>query len=59
MKKSSSDSLKKQTKPKVKKTDLKNISGGALLKDALNPPVPQNPIDSDEIERLIRQGIKG
>ncbi|WED43991.1 hypothetical protein [Legionella cardiaca] len=60
MKKSSPTFAKKQTKEKVKKGDLKNVSGGARLKDILNPPAPQEgPPDFDEIERLIRQGVKG
>ncbi|KTD07061.1 hypothetical protein [Legionella jamestowniensis] len=58
MKKSSSSTSKKRTKPKVKKDDLKHISGGVSLKDVLKPPENKdNPPDSDEIGRLIRQGI--
>ncbi|ASQ46536.1 hypothetical protein [Legionella clemsonensis] len=55
MKKSSSSASKKQTKLNIKKDDLKHISGGIRLKDVLNPPAAQeNPLDPDEIDRLIQ-----
>ncbi|KTD47275.1 hypothetical protein DIZ81_05180 [Legionella taurinensis] len=59
MKKSSKDISKSKVKESLKREDLKNVSGGARLKDILNPPAThEGPLDIDEIERLIRQGIK-
>ncbi|OCH97139.1 hypothetical protein A8135_05800 [Legionella jamestowniensis] len=59
MEKSSPGSSRKQSKPKVKKNDLKNISGGTRLKDVFDPPAHnESPHDSDDIRRLIREGIK-
>ncbi|KTD12133.1 hypothetical protein [Legionella jamestowniensis] len=52
MKKSSSGSSKKQTKPKIKKDDLKNISGGNRRTIELSER------EKDELRENFKNAIK-
>ncbi|CEK11806.1 hypothetical protein [Legionella hackeliae] len=51
MKKSSSNSSKKQTKENLKKNNLKNISGGKFY-------IPDVQPDPDEIRRILDERLK-
>ncbi|ASQ44733.1 hypothetical protein [Legionella clemsonensis] len=54
MKKSSSSTSRKQTKPKVRKEYLKNISGGR----GRGVFIPEDLPDPDEIRRIVDEHFK-